>query len=72
MATKKSTTAATLTEAQATALRDLHRYLDLQSVSGPGQPDTPALREARTLRTAIEQAWPDLWAPATPIVTATT
>lgn len=61
-----------VTTRQAEALRALHAYLDRQAVSGPGQPDTPALKEARDLRTALEQAFPDAFPPPTPIVTAST
>ena len=52
------------TAAQAEALRRLHAYLDAAAVAGPGMPDTPALREARELRTEIELGWPAIFPPA--------
>lgn len=67
----KAKAAPVLTAEQAQALRDLHAHLDRDAVSGPGQPDTPALREARDLRTRIETAFPEAFPPApSPIVTA--
>lgn len=61
-----------MTDDQTAVLRDLHAYLDRHAVQTPGQPDTPALREARTLRTSIEAAFPDAFPPRTPLVAATT
>jgi hypothetical protein len=61
----RTTTTQPVTPAQKDALAALHAYLDAQAVKAPGAPDTPALREARQLRTVLEQAWgPDLWPPA--------
>ena len=56
-----------MTTDQIDALKALHAYLDRQAVAGPGQPDTPALREARLLRTRLEEAFRDeVWPPAEP------
>lgn len=62
----------TVTDDQKSALVALHAYLDRHAVQTPGQPDTAALREARTLRTSIEAAFPDAFPPRTPLVAATT
>jgi len=61
MATKKATA---LSPEQRNTLQALHTHLDLQAVSGPGAPDTPFHREARELRTMLENAFPDAFAPA--------
>lgn len=49
---------ARLIDVQTETLVLVHAYLDAQSVKPPGAPDTPALKEARTLRTRLEEAFP--------------
>lgn len=60
-----------MTPEQIEAVTAVHAYLDRAAVSGPGQPDTSALREARELRTLLEQAFAEAWPPPpSPIVQA--
>ena len=62
-----------MTTDQIDAIKAVHAYLDQQAVAGPGQPDTPALREARMLRTRLEQAFAEAFPPPpSPIVQTST
>jgi hypothetical protein len=45
------------TKAQVDVLVRVHAWLNALTVSGPGVPDTPAAREARRLRTDLEEAF---------------
>lgn len=62
MATRKQS----LTPEQRDTLAAVHAYLDRQAVKAPGAPDTPALREAREMRTRLEEAFPDALTKAPP------
>lgn len=57
---------AKLTKSQTEAIRAAHAALDRLAVVPPGTPDTPAAREARQQRTALEESFPDAFAPEPP------
>lgn len=61
---------AKLTAKQQAAVTAAHDLIDTLTVVPPGTPDTPAAREARRLRTDLEECFPEAFPKPSPIVTA--